>query len=98
MAKRVVIDNIIYKFIPHNIEKEEEKEVIDEFKYKFIINNTPKYPNYFNWFREYELDLTYMYNIFTNSIENRFDTKDANLNFEMFCKFIYNNSSKYIRV
>ena len=92
-----VIDGIIYKFISPSNPRETNKQVISEFKYKSITKRIPKYPNYQEWFVEYEIDLIYMFNILIKGINVRFSNK-INLSFEEFCKFIYENSSKSIEV
>lgn len=58
-----------------------------------IINETPLEPDYKYWVHIYYDHLLNMYNIYI--LQNNKEIESAK-NFNIFCSFIYKNSSKYI--
>ena len=62
----------------------------------YIPYKTPKYPNYSLWVNTYEKDLLNIYSIYTSTFTNFYNDHDVDFNFDLFCKFVYNCSSKYI--
>ena len=61
----------------------------------YIPYKCKKKINYSKWYNEYRYELEHMFNMTTNIILSKYD--DCNMDFEDFCMFIFNNSSKYIR-
>ena len=50
--------------------------------------------NFQIWFNEYKVDLINLYSILIETLEERYDNID--INFNIFCNFIFNNSSGFI--
>jgi hypothetical protein len=65
----------------------------------YIPHKKPRYSNYNTWKECYYNDLLQLYNILEDLINSRYDNNikwNNENNFEEFCKFIYECSSKYI--
>ena len=66
-----------------------------KYNTSYIPFETPKYSDYETWKNFYLIDLNRMYKIMLKNLSKNF-SNEINNNFEKFCKFIYDNSSKNI--
>lgn len=64
-------------------------------QYNIIPHKKTNVNNYTEWRLYYENYLMNLYTIFTSTFNNHYD-HDLNFNYNVFCRYMYMSSSKYI--
>lgn len=62
----------------------------------YIPHKPPLNKNFYLWYKTYYNYLIDLFNITNESLNKRYEKHAKLINFNTFCKFIYNTSSKHI--
>ncbi len=68
---------------------------LKKFNTNYVPFKTPRVSNYDKWLEVYNTYLVEMYEIMIVKLRSGF-SNEINYDFDLFCRFVFNNSSKYI--